>query len=113
MAKSNKAPFWSLFAAGGTVAAFAMPALVVITLMAGHGHMPPALNYDQLLAFADNWLGKLALLLVISLSLWHAAHRMRTAMHGLGLRADRWVALTGYGIAAVGTLLSIHYLLKI
>ncbi len=113
MARSNKPIFWGLFAAGGTVAAFVLPVLVLFTLMAGYGNIPEAMTYDSMHAFAANWFGKLFLFVVISLCLWHAAHRMRTALYGLGLRADKSVAFIGYGIAAVGTILSIMYLLKI
>ena len=42
----------------------------------------------------------------VSLGLWHAAHRLRTALYGLGLRADGTVSVVGYGIIA-------YYLLQI
>ena len=113
MARSNKPLVWSLFAAGGTVAAFVIPALVLITLMTGYGQMPASLGYDEMHNFASGWLGKIILLGVIMLCLWHAAHRMRTALHGLGLRADKAVAFIGYSVAAAGTLLTILYLLQI
>lgn len=113
MARSNKPLVWSLFAAGGTVAAFVLPALVLITLMTGYGHAPKALSYETMRAFAGGWLGGLVLFGIITLCLWHAAHRLRTALHGLGLRADTAVAVAGYGIAAAGTILSIYYLLRI
>ena len=113
MARSNKPLVWSLFAAGGTLAAFVVPALVLITLMTGFGYTPSAMTYETLHAFAAGWLGKGGIFVVISLCLWHAAHRARTALHGLGLRADRWVARIGYGIAGLGSLLAILYLLRI
>lgn len=113
MAKSNKPVIWGLFAAGGTISAFVTPVLVSLTLMAAYGDPPVALNYENMQGFAANWLGKLALFVVISLSLWFAAHRLRTALHGLGLRADTAIAVTGYGISAVGTVLAAYYLIQI
>lgn len=113
MARSNKPLVWGLFAAGGTVAAFVIPALVLITLIAGYGHVPVSLGYENMHGFVSGWLGKIILFGVIVLCLWHAAHRMRTAMHGLGLRADKAVAFIGYCVAAAGTLLTIRYLLQI
>ncbi len=113
MARSNKPLVWSLFAAGGTVAAFVLPALVLLMLMAGDGKVPSGLSYETIRAFAANWFGKTVLFGVIGLCLWHAAHRLRTALHGLGLRADKAVALFGYGIAGVGTLLTLYYLARI
>jgi fumarate reductase subunit D len=81
--------------------------------MAGYGHAPASLSYEDMRAFAGGWLGGILLFGVIALCLWHAAHRLRTALHGLGLRADTAVAVVGYGIAAAGTLLSVYYLLRI
>ena len=113
MARSNKPLVWSLFAAGGTVSAFVLPVIVLILILAGHGQVPTALEYENIRAFAANWFGKLAFFGVVALCLWHAAHRLRDALHGLGLRADKAVAVTGYAAAAVGTLLTLTYLLRI
>lgn len=113
MARSNKPLIWSLFAAGGTLAAFVLPALVLLMLLVAYGHVPSAMSYETMRAFSANWLGKLVLFGVIGLSLWHAAHRLRTALHGLGLRADKAVAIFGYGIAGLGTLLTLYYLARI
>ena len=113
MARSNKPLVWSLFAAGGTVAAFLIPALALVTLMAGYGNMPASLDYETMHGFASGWFGKIILFGVVALCLWHAAHRMRTALYGLGLRADKAVASIGYTIAAAGTLATLYYLLQI
>ncbi|MCP3870039.1 MAG: fumarate reductase subunit D [Gammaproteobacteria bacterium] len=113
MARSNKPMVWSMFAAGGTIAAFVFPALVLLTFMAAYGKVPEILEYEAMRSFAAGWIGKLFLLAVIVPSLWHAAHRLRTALHGLGLRADHAVAYIGYSVAAVGSLLALYYLLQI
>lgn len=113
MARSNKPMVWSLFAAGGTIAAFVMPVLMLLTIMAGYGQLPDSLGYEGMKSFASGWIGKLFLLVVIIPCLWHAAHRARTALHGLGLRADKVVAVVGYGVASLGSLLAIVYLLRI
>ena len=113
MARSNTPLVWGLFAAGGTLAAFVLPALVLVLLLAGYGKIPAGLDYESIRAFAGSWPGKAILFVIVALSLWHAAHRMRDALHGLGLRADKAVAIGGYGGAAVGTGLAIYYLLQI
>jgi len=113
MARSNKPMVWSLFAAGGTIAAFVLPVLMLLTIMAGYGQLPDTLGYEGMKSFASGWVGKLFLLVVIVPCLWHAAHRARTALHGLGLRADKAVAVIGYGVAALGSLLAVVYLLRI
>jgi fumarate reductase subunit D len=113
MAKSNKPIVWSLFAAGGTLAAFLAPVLVLLFLLVALGHAPALLGYDQLHAFAAHWLGKVFLLAVIVLFLWHAAHRLRITMHDFGLRQDFLVAVVVYLVAAAGSVLSLLYLLRI
>jgi fumarate reductase subunit D len=113
MAKSNKPVFWSLFAAGGTLAAFLAPVLVLLFLLLALGHAPALLSYSQLHSFAAGWTGKLFLLTVITLFLWHAAHRLRVTLHDFGLRQDAAVAVVVYLVAAAGTVLSVLYLLRI
>ena len=113
MAKSNKPLFWSLFAAGGTLAAFLAPVLVVLFLLAALGHTPGILSYAHLHAFASHWVGKVMLLGVITLFLWHAAHRLRVTLHDFGLRQDAKVAVVVYVVAGVGTALTVLYLMRI
>jgi fumarate reductase subunit D len=113
MAKVNKAFFWSLFAAGGTLTAFVFPVLVLIVLLAAHGNPPEIMGFEQMQRLLSNWLVKIAAFGTVALALWHAAHRLRTALHGLGLRADGAVAAIGYGVALLGTLLTAYFLLQI
>lgn len=113
MAKSNKPIFWSLFAAGGTLAAFLAPVLVLLFLLAALGRAPDLLSYARMHAFAAHWLGKLFVLAVITLFLWHAAHRLRITLHDFGLRQDAIVAVLVYLAAAAGTVASIIFLLRI
>jgi len=113
MAKINKALFWSLFAAGGTLTAFVFPVLALIVLFAAYGSPPEVMGYEQMHGLLSSWLGKLAAFGTVALALWHAAHRMRTALHGVGLRADGVVAAIGYGVALLGTVLSAYYLVQI
>lgn len=113
MAKSNKPVVWGLFAAGGTVTALLLPALVLLTLLPGVGLHPARLSYDGVHGLASGWPGKLAIFAFVFLALWHAAHRLRITVHDLGLRADRQVAATVYGAAAAGSLAAIYLLLRI
>lgn len=113
MAKSNKPIVWSLFAAGGTLAAFLAPVLVLLFLLAALGHPPPLFAYARMHAFAAHWIGTVLALVVIALFLWHAAHRLRVTLHDFGVRQDTLVAVVVYALAAAGTGLSIFYLLRI
>ena len=113
MTKSHKPVVWFPFAAGGTVIAFCIPVIVVLTFMAALGHVPAGLSYEKLHAFAGSSLGKLILFGVVALSLWSSAHRLRCTCYDFGLRADTLVATILYAAAIVGSLLSAIYLLRI
>lgn len=113
MAKSHKPVVWFPFAAGGTVIAFCIPVIVVLTFLAALGHVPAGLGYGQLHAFASNGLGKLIIFGVVALSLWSSAHRLRCTFFDFGVRADTLVATVLYVGAIVGSLLSAVYLLRI
>lgn len=113
MAKSNKPIVWSLFAAGGTLAAFLAPVLVLLFLLVALGVMPQSLDYAHMHAFAHHGFGKLFLFGVIALFLWHAAHRLRVTLHDVGLRRDHLVAVVVYLVAMTGTVLSAVFLLRI
>jgi len=113
MAKSNKPIVWGPFAAGGTLTALLTPVLILLTLLAGLGHVPDLLGYDRLHAFAAHWLVKLAIVAVVFLSLWSAAHRLRITFYDLGVRADTLVATIVYAVAVAGSVAAAAYLLLI
>ncbi len=113
MAKSNKPVIWGLFAAGGTVAAFFTPVLIVVTLAAALGKLPAGLSYEALHAGLGHWLVKVVAFGVVSLSLWGAAHRLRITCHDFGLRVDGPVAVVVYLVAAAGTLATLAFLWRI
>ena len=113
MAKSNKPIVWGPFAAGGTLTAFLTPVLILLTLLAALGHAPDLLAYDRMHAFASHWLVKLALVGVVFLSLWSAAHRLRITCYDLGIRADTLVATIVYAVAVAASVAAAAYLLLI
>ncbi|MCK9379538.1 MAG: hypothetical protein M0P95_00575 [Sulfuritalea sp.] len=113
MAKSHKPVVWFPFAAGGTVIAFFIPVIVVLTFLAALGHIPAGLSYERMHALAGNGLGKLIIFGVVALSLWSSAHRLRCTCYDFGVRADTLVATVLYVVAIVGSLLSAMYLLQI
>ena len=113
MPSSNKPIVWGPFAAGGTLTAFLTPVLVVLALLAALGHVPDALSYEAMRAFASHGLAKLAAAAVIGLSLWSAAHRLRITLYDLGVRADALVAALVYAATLACTGVAIYYLLKV
>ena len=105
MAGSHKPVVWVLFAAGGTLAAFVLPAIIFsLTLGVSLGWTSPeTLAYEWAVAGLQSPLAKLGVFATVVLILWHTAHRLRITAHDLGVYADGLVMLICYGIAAVGT----------
>ena len=113
MSIARKAVVWGLFAAGGTISAFLFPTLIGLFLLVAIDKVPPGLEFGAITAFASHWIGKSVLFLVIFLSLWHAAHRLRVVFHDFGVRKDKAVANAVYLVAAIGTVLTAFYLYRI
>jgi len=116
MKRSHEPIFWSLFGAGGVLSALVAPILIFITgIIAPIGvWMPPqALDYPRVLGFAQHPLGKLLILAVISLFLFHAVHRIYHGLHDLGLHGGTGAMVAAYGSAAVGTLITAYLLLAV
>jgi fumarate reductase subunit D len=78
MKRSNKPIFWSLFGAGGMLSALIGPVLIFITGIAVPLGLIPreAMGYERMRVFAQNGFGKVAIVLVIGLFLFHGLHRM-------------------------------------
>jgi len=113
--KSNKPIVWGLFAAGGTVSAFVVPAMILVT-----GILVPlglfgedAMSYERMTAFLGNWAVKVVLLGVVILTLWHAAHRLRVTAHDFGFRNDGTIAMTVYGLAGLFSAIALFAVLTI
>lgn len=113
MTIAKKAVIWGLFAAGGTLTAFLFPALITLFLIVATGNIPVGLQYEQFHGFAAGWLGKSTLFVVLFLSMWHAAHRMRVVAHDFGIRKDKLVANVVYLVAVIGTVLTAYFLFSI
>lgn len=116
MKRSNEPIFWSLFGAGGMLAALIGPALVFITGIAvplGLLYATDTMSYANMLAFAHNWLGKGFIFAVVALFSWHAAHRIAILMHDFGVHAVFLVKLFTYGGALVVTVVAANALLRI
>jgi fumarate reductase subunit D len=107
MKRSNKPVFWSLFGAGGMLSALVGPMLIFITGIAVPlGVLLPrdTFAYDRALAFAQSFPGRVALLLVISLFLFHGLHRMYHCLHDVGVHVGAALKALFHGLAIAGTL---------
>ena len=108
MAKSNEPIWWSLFSAGGVVAAFFFPVTIIITSVAVSAGWT---STEGLRELAGHPLARLYLLLLISLPLFHWAHRFRYVAIDLGLkRLSGVLPFFCYGTAILGTGMAIFFL---
>jgi fumarate reductase subunit D len=115
MKRSNEPVIWLLFGAGGMLSALVGPVLVLITgLLVPLGVLPKdTLSYQRVMAFLQNPLGKLALLAVISLFLFHGVHRFVTTLNDYGVRGGHTTMAVFVGIAALLTVLTAGLLIGI
>jgi fumarate reductase subunit D len=116
MKRSNAPIFWALFGAGGMLSALFGAMLVFITGVAAPlGWLLPAdaMSYPRVLAFAQHGAGKGALLVVMALFAWHAAHRLFHSLHDIGVHTGVLARLACYGSALGVTLIAAWRLLVI
>ena len=110
--RSHEPVVWSLFGAGGMLAAFVTPPLLLCTaLLAPLGLLGDGLAFDRVAAFVNHWLGALILWAVIALPLWHALHRVYHGLHDLKVGARPLFFVLCYGGALLLTLYSGYLLL--
>src|SRR5438093_2117404 len=103
---------WTLFSAGGTVAALLFPVhlfLIGIAFPLGWLEAP---GYDSLLALVRHPLTRLYLFVFICFPLFHGAHRFRYTLYdGLKLKhLTTLIAVLCYGSALLGTLFAAYTL---
>lgn len=115
MARSNDPFWWALFSAGGVVAAFLVPVHIALTgIAAPAGWVRQSFEYQRVLALVSHPVNRLYLFVLISLPLFHWAHRFRFVLVDLGLRGGRGlVAVACYGSAIAGAILAAAVLIKL
>jgi succinate dehydrogenase subunit D len=103
---------WLLFSAGGTVAALLFPVHLFLTGLAFPLGWLEAPGYESALGLLRHPVTKLYLFVLISLPLFHWAHRFRYTLYdGLQLKhLTQLIAVLCYGAALVGTAMAVHAL---
>ncbi len=115
MKKSIKPFWWALFGAGGVITAFFIPVLLFLNGLAIPLGWIEAPRYEDLLPLAQHPLTRLFLFVLISLSLFHWAHRFRYTLYdGLQLKhLNQLIAVLCYGSAIVVTLVAAYTLWRV
>jgi fumarate reductase subunit D len=116
MKRSNEPIFWSLFGGGGMLSALVGPVLILVTgILVPLGLLLPkdTMSYARMLALSQNPIGKLAVLVVISLFMYHGCHRMLHSLHDLGIHTGTGAKVAFYGAATLATLVAAGLLLAI
>ena len=109
MSSRNNDPFWwSFFGAGGVFSSFFIPIHVLLLGIA----LPLAwwtADAESLRELIQHPLARIYLFFLISLSLFHAAHRIRFTLHDLLLAktVDTPAAFFCYGGAIAGTVITL------
>jgi len=109
MSKSYDPIFWSLFAAGGVIAAMFIPILIVFTGLV----IPFALVgeepfvYERIQGAVSHPVIRIFIFALIALPLFHFAHRFRSILSDIGLMDIRFIiSVFCYGSAIVGTVIT-------
>ena len=114
MTHSKEVFWWSLFSAGGVLAALFLPAFIVVTgfLLPFFSAQDVGVAYGQIHDTLSMWWVRCVILVVVFLSLFHCFHRIRHILMDLGLRRiSTTLSVFCYGSALAGTLLIAMFLI--
>ncbi len=110
MSRSNEPFWWSLFSAGGVLAALFVPALIVVTglLLPTAEAEAASARYGRLVAMLGWWPAKVPMIAVIGLCSFHCAHRIRHVLMDLGGQSQGpLLKVSCYGLAGLATLAAV------
>jgi fumarate reductase subunit D len=113
--ETSEALWWSLFGAGGVVAALLTPAHVLLQNLLGAAGLPVATaRYERARTLSANPLVRAYFFALTVLPLFHWAHRFRYVLIDLGVKgARRPIAALCYGTAIAGALGAAGTLLRL
>jgi fumarate reductase subunit D len=105
---------WSIFSAGGFIAAFLLPVLIYVVGIAYPLGLWPVTSGDPTTLILDHHhLGTLFLFVTVAGSLYHGIFRFQSTLGEIGLApARRALEAVGYLIIIIGILATAVYLLQ-
>ncbi len=106
--KKPEAFWWSLFGVGGTLAALLLPVHIFLLGIAGPLGWIEMPDQDTFRSVATHPIARIYFFCLISLSLFHWAHRFRHSLNdGLMLKhVEAYIIILCYGTAIAGTVLA-------
>lgn len=111
---TNEPFWWALFMAGAGMIGMFLPVMILVFGLAiPLGWVPPeSFTNARLHNFLANPLSRLFVLALVSLTLFHWAHRFRYFIFDLGIHGGRTaLEFLCYGLAFVGTIYTVYLLL--
>ena len=111
---TNEPFWWALFMAGAGVIGMFLPVMILVFGLAiPLDWVPPeSFTVARLHNLVTNPLSKLFVVVLVSLTLFHWAHRFRYFVFDLGLHGGRILfEFLCYGLAIVGTIYTVYLLL--
>jgi len=113
--KSNEPLLWTLFSAGGVLAALLVPIHLFLFGVALPLGWLPEPGSERLLALLQHPLTRVYLFLLCTLALFHGAHRFRYTLYdGLQIKhLNEVINVLCYGGAIVGSVLAAILLLQV
>lgn len=107
--RSNEPPVWLLFSAGGMVSALFFPVVIfIIGLLLPFGLVSP----DNIIAFAQSWIGKLTIMVLAIFPMWAGMHRIYHGLHDLKVHTPAGNVIF-YGLSILYTILVIIAVVQI
>jgi fumarate reductase subunit D len=107
--------FWFLFANGGGLAALVLPVHILVQGILGPLNLAPVVDqhYDTWIQVLGNPLVKLYILVLVALSFFHFAHRLRYLLADFGVPAAKSLPAQAifYGGAAAVTVVTLWIVL--
>lgn len=116
MSKSHEAFWWSLFSVGGVLAALFIPGIVIVTgfLLPTADAETAAEHQVQITGIISWWPVRALLFVVIFLTFFHCAHRVRHTLMDVGLRRlERPLMAVCYLGALAGTVAAVVVLVGV
>ncbi len=103
MPRSREPILWALFSAGGMLSALVFPALAFVLWVAMPLGLVEPLAWQDMIGLVRHPLTRLFLFALVTLSLFHWAHRFRYTLYdGLQLyHLNQLIAVVTYGAAVV------------